>query len=228
MEIPLWTVELHSHTIYSKDSLTRLNSLPEICRARGIDKLAITDHDTARGALEAASMYPMLIIPGEEIMTTEGEILAWFIQEEVRPGLTPQEAIAILREQGAFIGVPHPFDRYRKGAWQPDALMDIVELVDSIEVFNSRCIHNEDNLKALAFAEEHGKLMTCGSDAHIRAEYGRAVMRLEPFHSSGGGLRQAVAAGTRDERLSSFFVHFGTKYAKWAKKLRPSLKPGRG
>ncbi|HEC23121.1 MAG TPA: hypothetical protein ENI95_09405, partial [Chloroflexi bacterium] len=80
MSIPLWTVELHSHTIYSKDSLISLDRLQDICRVCGIDRLAITDHNTAAAALQMARMYPMWVIPGIEVMTTQGELLAWYIK----------------------------------------------------------------------------------------------------------------------------------------------------
>lgn len=225
MSLPLWTVELHAHTIYSKDCLIRLDHLPEICRQRGIDKLAITDHNTARGALQAARLYPMLIIPGEEIMTTAGEILAWYIREEVPSGLSPQETIARLRDQGAVIAVAHPFDRYRKGAWRLENLLEIVELVDAVEVFNARCLHAADNAQALAFAEQHGKLQTCGSDAHLPSEFGRAVLRTEPFANHAEGLRSALQQATRREVLSPYTVHFGSTYAKWVKRLFPALNP---
>lgn len=225
MNAPLWTIELHTHTIYSKDCLTRLDRIQDICQQRGIDKLAITDHNSAKAALELARMYPMLIIPGEEIMTTKGELLGWYIREEIPHGLSPSETIARLRDQGAVIGVSHPFDRYRKGAWKLDDLAQIVEYVDSLEVYNARCLHEEDNAKALAFAEAHNKLMTAGSDAHLASEYGQAVMRVRPFANNADGLRKALAEATRETKLSPFWVHFGSTYAKWAKKLMPSLRP---
>jgi predicted metal-dependent phosphoesterase TrpH len=225
MSVPAWTIELHSHTIYSKDCLIPISRVPAICQSKGIDKLAITDHNTAKAALELARLHRMLIIPGEEIMTSQGELLAWYITEEVPPGLSPEETIRRLRDQGALIGVPHPFDRYRQGAWRSEDLDAIVDQVDSIEVFNARCIHNEDNVKAYEFAQAHGKLMTCGSDAHIPYEYARAVVKARPFANSADGLRQALADSTRDEHLSGFWVHFASRYAKWAKRLVPSLNP---
>lgn len=225
MSTPLWSVELHSHTVYSKDCLTRLEDLQAICQARGIDKLAITDHNTAAAALELARMYPMWIIPGEEIMTTHGEILGWYITEEILAGLSPQETIQRLRDQGAVVGVSHPFDRYRNGAWKLEDLLEIVDLVDSIEVFNSRCIHAADNEKALAFAQEHSKLMTCGSDAHIRREYGTSMLQAKPFANNAQGLLSAIESAQRVEVLNDFFVHFGSTYAKWAKRIIPSLRP---
>jgi predicted metal-dependent phosphoesterase TrpH len=224
MTVPVWNIELHSHTRYSPDSLIRLESLPEICRKKGIDKLAITDHNTAQGALQAARLYPMLVIPGEEIKTTKGELLAWYIQEEVPAGLTPEETIRRLREQGAVIGVPHPFDRYRGGAWKRDDLLAIVDRVDAIEVLNARCLHDEDNRLALEFAEAHGRLKTVGSDAHLPLEYGRATVQMGPFTSSANGFREALRTAALTGGRSSFLVHFGSTFAKWSKRLLPSLR----
>lgn len=214
-----WTVELHAHTIYSRDCLIRLEDIQGICQRQGIDRLAITDHDTAVAALELARLYPTLIIPGQEIKTTQGELLAWYIREEVPPNLSPQETIARLRTQGAVIGVPHPFDRYRRSAWRLEDLLAIVEQVDVIEVFNARCLHNDDNRRALAFAQEHGKLMSSGSDAHMPMEYGRAAMKVPPFHNNADGLRQVLSKAIRQERLSSPLAHLGSTYAKWVKRL---------
>jgi predicted metal-dependent phosphoesterase TrpH len=214
-----WTVELHVHTTYSPDCLIRLEDIEGICQRKGLDRVAITDHNTAKAAIEFARVYPTLVIPGEEIMTTKGELIAWYVQEEVSSGLTPQDTIARLRAQGAIIGVPHPFDRYRRGGWQLADLLAIVDLVDVIEVFNSRCLHKDDNRRALAFAQEHGKLMTCGSDAHIPGEYGLSVMKMRPFHNNANGLRRALEQATRVEQPSSPLVHVGSTYAKWAKRL---------
>ncbi|GAB4469757.1 MAG: PHP domain-containing protein [Anaerolineae bacterium] len=224
MSIPLWTLELHCHTIYSHDSLLRLDAIQGICRERGIDRIAITDHNRAKGALELAHMYPMLIIPGEEIMTTRGELLAWYIKEEVPPGLSPQATIDRLREQGALIGVAHPMDRYRKGAWQMADLLAIIDQVDVIEVFNARCLHAEDNRRALAFAEKYGKLKSAGSDAHTPREYGRATVKVRPFANNAEGLRQALADAQFETRLSGVGVHLSSTYAKWIKRLIPSLR----
>ncbi|MGH2607416.1 MAG: PHP domain-containing protein, partial [Anaerolineales bacterium] len=100
---PRLTVELHCHTHYSADGLMRPERLVEVCRRRGIDRVAITDHNTTLGALEAARHDPERVIVGEEILTTRGELLAYFVTEEVPAGLAPREAIARLREQDAVI-----------------------------------------------------------------------------------------------------------------------------
>jgi predicted metal-dependent phosphoesterase TrpH len=220
----LWRVELHSHTLYSKDSLTSLETFLRTCEARRLDKVAVTDHNTASGALKLAQLAPERIIVGEEIMTTEGELLAFFVQETVPPFLSPEETIQRLRDQGAFISVSHPFDRLRKGAWQEQNLRRILPLVDAIEGFNARCLFPQDNTKALAFAKAHGKVYTVGSDAHMPYELGRAVLEMPPFED-GRAFGRALLAATPQTRLSAFWVHFYSKYAKWARQLGVAKLP---
>src|ERR1051325_3227419 len=139
-----WNVDLHSHTLWSKDCLSKFETIIELCRRRGVDRIAITDHNTAEGALAMQKIAPDVVIVGEEIMTTEGEILAYFLTESIPAKLTPNETIRRLRDQGAVISVSHPFDRLRKGAWGEEALTRIADQVDAIEIFNARCLYTED------------------------------------------------------------------------------------
>jgi predicted metal-dependent phosphoesterase TrpH len=172
-------------------------------------------------------LAPNLVIAGEEIMTPQGEILAYFLQETVPAGLSPEETIRRLRDQGAVISVSHPFDRLRKGAWQEADLLKIIDKVDAIEIFNARCLFPADNNRALAFAKQHNLLGTTGSDAHSAPEYGRAMVRLQPFEGASdflAALRQAEYM----KRLSPAYVHVNSTTAKWSKKLgmRPRMWSG--
>jgi predicted metal-dependent phosphoesterase TrpH len=221
------TVELHSHTEASGDCLMRPGDIVRTCRNKGINRLAITDHNTIAGALAVRALAPELVIVGEEVMTTQGELLAYFLQEIVPPGLTPVETITRLRAQGAAISVSHPFDRLRHGAWQADDLAAILPLVDAIEVFNARCIYPEDNARALAFAVEHGKLGTVGSDAHSHLELGRAVLRVEAA-GTPAELLAGLASGERLTRLSSPLIHFTSRAAVMWKRFRRPAQMERG
>ena len=214
----IWQVELHSHTLWSKDCIVPFDAIIRMCQRRGVDRIAITDHNTADGALAMQKLAPDLVIVGEEIMTDRGEILGYFMRESIPAGLTPDETIHRLRDQGAVISVSHPFDRLRKGAWHEEDLLRIIDQVDAIEVFNSRCMFAEDNLKAQTFAEKHHLTGTVGSDAHTRIEYGRALNRMQPFEGASDFL-YALRAGQQLNRYSSWFVHFNSKTAKWSKKL---------
>lgn len=217
-----YKVEFHCHTIYSKDSLTRPIDLVRTCRRKGIDRVIVTDHNTIAGARAAQALDPELVIIGEEIMTTRGEILAAFVKEEIPKGLTPQETIRRLKDQGAFISVSHPFDRHRKGHWQQEDLLEILPQVDAIEVYNSRCMRPRFNGQARMFAEKHNIAGTVGSDAHAAFELGRSLLLLEPFEDPDG-LRSVIRAGVPKVKWSPPWVHFTSRYATMYKKVTGGL-----
>jgi len=211
-------VEFHCHTIYSKDSLLRPEVLVETCRRKGIQRVVVTDHNTTAGARRAREVDPKRVIIGEEIMTRQGELLAAFVTEEIPPGLPALETIQILRSQGAFISVSHPFDRQRSGHWQLDELRKIAPLVDAIETFNARCMLASFNVDAQAFARQYGLRGTAGSDAHAAFELGQASMLLPEFQDAES-LRRALGQVVFQAKLSSPLVHFTSRYAVWYKKL---------
>lgn len=218
-------IEFHCHTIYSKDSLVRPRMLVEAARHKGIDRLIITDHNSIGGAREAQRLSPQLVIVGEEIFTTQGELLAAFVTEELPSGLEPLEAIRRLRAQGAFISVSHPFDVFRAGHWKMPDLLEIMFLVDAIETFNARCMDMRPNLAARDFALVHNLAGTVGSDAHTAFEVGRATLTLDEF-TGADGLRRVIRSGQETVRLSSPFIHLTSRYATTLNKLGLVGRPG--
>ena len=212
------TVELHCHTYFSSDSLMLPSRILEVCKQRGIDRIAITDHNEIGGAKKAFDLDPERVIVGEEIMTTQGEILAYFVEEWIPPQLTPEETIDRLRDQGAVISVAHPYDSIRGGSWNPDDLEKILPLVDAIEVFNARTISSRPDKMAANAADEHGLLRTAGSDAHAYSEVGRTVLRLPNFNDAES-FRIALTSAEIIRRRSSPFVHFFSRYATFRKAL---------
>jgi predicted metal-dependent phosphoesterase TrpH len=221
MDKKLVRVEFHCHTQWSKDSLLNPRNLVDACRKKRIDKVIITDHNSIRGGLEGQQYAPEMVIVGEEIKTTQGEILAAFVGEEIPAGLEPNEVIHRLRDQGAFISVSHPFDRIRSGAWNQVDLDRIIDLVDAIEVFNARCWYSEDNHKALAYAQLHKIPGTAGSDAHVAFELGAAGLELEDFNSADE-LRSAIQHAQVYGKLSSRWVHLTSRWAVFRKELTAS------
>jgi predicted metal-dependent phosphoesterase TrpH len=211
-------VELHCHTCYSKDSLMLPSRLIATARQRGLQRLAITDHNVFDGARLAAEMDPELIIPGEEIMTTGGELLAYYLREYVPPRLTAHQTIEILRQQGAVIAVAHPLDARRAGHWDEAELREILPLVDAVEVLNARVSAEAHNRRAAMLAAAAGKPGTAGSDAHAYLEVGRATTRLPAFKDSAS-LRAALAACEVGGRRSPYWVHLLSRYAAWRKRL---------
>jgi predicted metal-dependent phosphoesterase TrpH len=212
-------VEFHCHTYYSDDSLSTPQALLEECQRKQIDRLVVTDHNSIGGALEAQQLDPQRFIVGEEIRTTEGELLAFFVKEALPRGLLPGAAIKQLKAQGAFISVSHPMDRRR--GWQLPALLEILPFVDALETFNSRCMWPGWNKQALSFARQHDLPGTSGSDAHSLEEVGRATMMLEDFEDAEG-LRRVIRQAVAHNRLSGWGVNFASIKAKEMKRGKPS------
>jgi predicted metal-dependent phosphoesterase TrpH len=210
-------VEFHCHTLFSHDSLVSIEDLYRTAKEKHLDRVIITDHNRIDGAVLANEKFPEIFVIGEEVMTSEGEILAAFVKEVIPKGLTPLEAIQKLRDQGAFIWVPHPFDKTRSGSWDLDELKKIAPQVDAIEVFNSRCINNEYNLLAAAFAKDKSLLTTVGSDAHSKYELGRSILVLPDFNNAQE-LRLSLTNARQDIKLTPFWVHFISTWAKLRKK----------
>ena len=209
------SIDFHTHTFASKDSLTTPEKLLAAAKRKGLDRIVITDHNTITGGLAAQKLDPSRFIVGEEIKTTRGEILAAYVSEAIPAGLSPQETIGRLRDQGAFISVSHPFD-VRSGAWALEDLQEIVPLVDALEVFNARIMKPEANALALEFARKHALPGTAGSDAHAAFEVGVCRLELPPFNGPEE-LKSAIRQGQARGRVSPWWVHFASFYARWRK-----------
>jgi len=212
-------VDLHIHTRYSPDSLTPLRDVLRWAARRGLGAVAITDHNTLAGARALSAMASSLrVIVGEEIMTTEGEVIGLFLQEEVPPGLSPAETAARIHAQGGLVYVPHPMDRVRQSALGLEALIGIIDQVDLIEAFNARVTFALDNRHAQALARAYRLPQAAGSDAHQGFEIGRAYVEMPPFHDAASFLR-AIRQGTVHGHISFPLVHVGSTYARVAKEL---------
>ena len=217
-------IELHTHTCYSRDCLTPLDKFVAECRRKGLDRVAVTDHNTTAGAFKLKAMAPDLIIVGEEIKTDSGEIIAYFLTEEVPMGLPVREAIARVRQQGGIVGVSHPADRLRKEAMGLHRLEPVVDLVDALEIFNARCLFPSDNHAARDFAMRHKKLTFAGSDAHTLTELGQATVMLNDCDSPQTFL-DSLRAVQLNTRLSSPLVHFASTWAKWMRRFNIVPRP---
>jgi len=180
-------VDFHIHTIHSPDSLNTLWLLNKICVKKGITPV-ISDHNRIRYAQEYKRRFGNAIV-AEEIETAEGEVICLFANERIRAGLSIEETIDRIREQGALVYVPHPFDRMRSSA-----IKRLDFKPDIIEVFNARVIRKEYNRQALDFAEQNGYLKAAGSDAHLPFEIGKSYAEMEEFSSIKEFMKNLKAA----------------------------------
>ncbi|HMT04488.1 MAG TPA: glycosyltransferase [Solirubrobacterales bacterium] len=185
LERPLIDVDLHMHTDHSSDCATPVQVLIETARDRGFGAIAITDHNEVTGAQEAARIAEGLddfkIILAEEVMTSDaGEVIGLFLTEKIPKGVTMREAITEIRRQGGLVYVPHPFDRLHS---VPDYenLLDMVEDIDLMEVFNPRVAISSFNEEAERFARKYNLIPAAGSDSHVAQGLGAVRNRLHDF-----------------------------------------------
>jgi predicted metal-dependent phosphoesterase TrpH len=172
-------VDLHLHSNYSPDSSTSLDALIARCREVGLDRIALTDHNTAEGALRLARLAPQLAIVGEEVRTLEGEVIGLFITETIPARMAAEKTMDLIHEMGGLTYVVHPFDRDR-ASWSPDRLLELSPRVDIVEVYNPWADATA-NRAAVDFATSLHKVGATGSDAHGVRELGRSWMEMEPF-----------------------------------------------
>jgi predicted metal-dependent phosphoesterase TrpH len=211
-------IDLHTHTLCSKDCCSDYGRIVKAVVGAGLDGIAVTDHNELRGALELRASAPFPIIAGEEIKTSAGEIIGLFLEERIPPGLEPLETVRRIREQGGLVYVPHPFDEVRGSRLERSALELIRPHIDFLEVFNARNALPVFNRRALDYATRHGLMAGAGSDAHTFGEYGHAYVDIPQFEDAES-FRESMRQGTWHGRLSTPLVHARTRFDRTLKVL---------
>lgn len=190
--------ELHVHSAASHDGRDPVDLLLAQAAGIGLDAIAITDHDTIQASLEAVDLAPeygLIGIPGLEISTAAGHVLALGVTEAIPPGLSYGETLGRIRDQGGIAVIPHPFQQTRHGVGA-NVTREELASADAIEVYNSRLLTGRANRKANAFAASRELPMTAGSDAHISEMIGQAVTFVDADPSAGfEGMLEAIMEG---------------------------------
>jgi glycosyltransferase involved in cell wall biosynthesis len=200
-------VDLHMHTDHSPDCATPVDTLLDTAKRVGLGAIAITDHNEISGALEARERANGIkVIVAEEVKTADqGEVIGLFIEEKIPRGMTLQETIAEIRRQGGLVYVPHPFDRMHA---VPDYehLLDVVEDIDAMEVFNPRVAFSAFNDEAARFAAKYRIVAGAGSDSHVVQGLGSVKIRMRDFDGPDEFLESLRAADIVRKRQSLLYV----------------------
>lgn len=217
-------LDMHVHTRFSGDSNLDPKLIARLLAGAGMDGAAITDHGTMEGFRNAGSWGNVMLIPGLEVETDSGELLALFIEEPI-DARDPWEAADRIRAQGGIVVLPHPFDRFRRSRLRPERFRagELTRLIDAVEALNSRCLTMSANLSALELARALGKPVTAGSDAHSARELGRAYLAFDR-DMGPEELRRAIlrGEGRAEGGLSGPLVHLSSIAARFGNSLRRS------
>ncbi|MCL2890752.1 MAG: PHP domain-containing protein [Methanomassiliicoccaceae archaeon] len=164
--------DLHIHSTFSKDGLSTVEEIIESARAKGLRCIAISDHNNFDAYDIASECRDIIVVPAEEVSSSEGHILAYGISEYIERGKGVLETIDMIHDAGGIAVAAHPY-RWWSGLGEKN----VVEEFDAVETFNARSTKGS-NGKAFTLAAKMGKPMTAGSDAHSAQNVGDAYIEF--------------------------------------------------
>jgi predicted metal-dependent phosphoesterase TrpH len=214
----MYKIDLHTHSQASPDGGITANQYAHALSTGLLDVIAITDHNTIDYALQVQAQLGDKIIVGEEIMTTQGEIIGLYLKELVPAGLSVQETCRRIKAQGGIVYIPHPFETVRSGI-HPQALEEITKLVDIIEVCNGRAFLQNRGKQAVVWAKFNHVPGAASSDAHGVAGLGKTYTRCQELPTKSTLVAQ-ISTGTPMTDRPSLRALLYPKYHRTRKKLR--------
>jgi predicted metal-dependent phosphoesterase TrpH len=191
--------DLHTHSFFSKDACNSPEELIAAARRRGLDGLAITDHDSceAHEYLKGRKLpADFLVVPGVEVSTAEGHLLCIGATLPRMKGRPAAEVMQAIQDAGGVAIPAHPFDKWRAGI-RPKVL-DTLE-IEVLEVFNAAVTSSRYNVRALEYARRRGLKTTAASDAHHDSAVGVSTTLFEMEELTVPALLKALRDGGRPE-----------------------------
>ncbi len=196
--------DLHTHTIYSYDGTATVPAVLERASQIGLDVIAITDHDEIRGALKAAELAPnygLEVIPGIEITTADGDLLALNVTQNIQRGLSLLDTLREVRRLGGYCIAPHPTAvgvGMKSLTWYAIASVirnpEAAETLLGIETYNATTLDREGNHYADILADRYHVAKTGSSDAHVLDAIGLGATEFPG--SSAADFLTALQEGT--------------------------------
>ncbi|HEX2766851.1 MAG TPA: PHP domain-containing protein [Candidatus Limnocylindria bacterium] len=215
--------DFHIHTRFSRDSLLKEEPFIRLAIERGLTHVAVTNHNNVEGAIavrdkvaELGLADKLTVIIGEEVSTSDGEVVGLFLEKTIPRGLSANETADEIHRQGGLVSIPHPFDPFRGSHIKEGPLRNLAEVgkIDMVEVYNSRVTFQRHNAAAAEFAQRYGIPGIAASDSHSRFEIAMACNTLPPF-----GTAEELKAGLpmNDWRASrsTVLIHLTTRWAVW-------------
>jgi predicted metal-dependent phosphoesterase TrpH len=183
--------DLHVHTTYSKDSLITPKDLIYYAKKRGLTACAVTDHNSLDGAYKIAKETDFLIIPGMEVSSADGHIVALNVREFIPRGFSAVETVGLIHKAGGVAIACHPYVLF-KGCLRDK----VCESFDAIEVINARAFPFKRSVKKAQETAEKLKLpRVAGTDAHFGPQIGFGYTEIEAEEPTVQAVIDAIVAG---------------------------------
>jgi predicted metal-dependent phosphoesterase TrpH len=226
--------DFHIHNRFSRDSILSEDKFIRVAVERGLTHVAVTNHNNVEGAIAVRDRAVALgvddqltVIVGEEVSTSDGEVVGIFLQRTIPRGLTADQTADEIHAQGGLVSIPHPFDPFRPSHIQRGPLERLAAAgkIDMIEVFNSRVTFSRHNEEAAEFAARYAIPGIACSDSHSAFEVAMSFNALPAF-STADELREGLAENEWHGTRSTVLIHLTTRWAVWSNIVRGLL--GRG
>ena len=220
--------DFHIHNRFSRDSILSEDKFIRVALERGLTHVAVTNHNNVEGAIavrdRAAALgvdEKLTVILGEEVSTSDGEVVGIFLERTVPRGLTAEQTADEIHAQGGLVSIPHPFDPLRASHIRRVPLEHLAAAgkIDMIEVFNSRVTFSRHNQQAAEFAARHGIPGIACSDSHSAFEVAMSFNALPAF-ATADELRQGLVENEWHGSRSTILIHLTTRYAVWSNLVR--------
>ena len=210
-------VDMHTHTMWSGDCTTTPDEIIEVLTGSPVDVVCITDHNTVNGALALRDRLPCRVVVGQEVKTSQGEMIGLFLAERLPHGIKPAEAVARIRDQGGIVYVPHPYDPMRH-CLRAEVIEELAADggIDAIEVVNGKTSLAQLNARALETAQRFDLAAGAGSDAHVPLAYGAACVEMDDFDGAD------PSAFLRSLRAGRPVGHHWDRARPWKARIVPS------
>lgn len=213
----MFKVDLHTHSSASPDGGITPDQYQNALESGVLDVVAITDHNSIDLAVAMQKQLGDKIIVGEEIMTNRGEIIGLFLQERIKPGLSPLDTVRQIKDQKGLVYIPHPFETIRKGMHE-SALEEIADYIDVVEICNGRAFAQNHSSKAVVWAKLNQKDGAASSDAHGVKGLGKTYSDLSEMPTKENLMSLLDHAVLRTSRPSLRSLLY-PKYHRFRKKL---------
>ena len=194
----LLKIDLHLHTIFSRDSFIRPEQAVIQAQALGLNGFALTDHDSIESHYFTSKNPEFIIIQGIEVSSSDGHILALGVRELIPSGLTAEETVDRIHQIGGLAIAAHIM-RSSKNTIQKDLLRNLNRF-DALETVNSGALLSGSFRSSRGFAQEIGRPETAGSDAHVLGTVGRAFSEVDCEAPSAENILKAVKQGRTTPR----------------------------